>query len=785
MKKYFWIALTFSILTAVATTVLIAKTALAYPGGLQQFCPAPPNNQTIHGLWIDPSALTAQPANTTMYAQSYICTSAPYTTAGNVIIYVDGITNMSGNGGILAFSPFGNTTTQFNLGNINGRGTYSITLSAAMGTNNNPPGTTCYDVRYHASAVYGGVTDVSGPGHWYPCVTYNPPVNHDPTISVSNPDCSSTTFTITSGDQDAGAYTVRWHIRRRASSAAPWSAWSAWSGNIGGFSGAADTVTVNLNQTQGATILGLTYNKTYQYQIQADTAGFAPAGSPATSPRIADASSVWGPCALGFDFTPDVSLSVTPSVFGYIENPDTASFTPSITNSGNDAVNNINWSTQFYIRYADGSPNTDLSCGAINGTINMPAGDYNGFPNCSKPLAGYSLSPGDQICAYLAINPGTGEYDDVTNNWIGGTISARNSGAPPTNCYTISNLPYTKFFGGDAFAGGSFKNAGTCADFVNASIWAFNYSSNNVGSSSQYGLTAMGPIEGMSSANLGSAGLAKPPVGLSFSNGTGFILGGNFGGSNCITDYWKTKNGTPITASNINLGAAAYTASGAYRVSNGGAQIDVNNGVGPGATVSPVGSHRVFYFDGDIHISNDILFQNETGTYANEDQIPALYMIVRGNIYIDPGVHEINGIFIAQEKAANVGGTIYTCAPATGPYPSPTILNASHFLPGGDCNTQLRVFGTFLAQHVKLLRTLGSLRNGRVGESSTDAILDVLVAQSGGAFSCSTPTNTCQNSGEAFILSPEIYVTKICRDIPTVCSTGSQEFSITGLPPIL
>jgi len=77
---------------------------------------------------------------------------------------------------------------------------------------------------------------------------------------------------------------------------------------------------------------------------------------------------------------------------------------------------------------------------------------------------------------------------------------------------------------------------------------------------------------------------------------------------------------------------------------------------------------------------------------------------VKGNIYIAPGVTQLDGFYIAQASSGSAtNGVIYTCASA--PFTAaPLNRNLQN-----TCSTALTVNGSFNARQVWLLRTAGTL----------------------------------------------------------------------------
>jgi hypothetical protein len=339
----------------------------------------------------------------------------------------------------------------------------------------------------------------------------------------------------------------------------------------------------------------------------------------------------------------------------------------------------------------------------------------------------------------VANNPGS-----YSISW---TISGGN--APPITCnspvpFKILTKPYFRVYGGDVLVGMS--RFGTCAPALGSSILAYNRG-DGAGSGGQLAVQAMAAITEFSSAT-GRNAAPKPRKGLSFANtNTSGTYGGNFGDMPCNKDYYGTL---PATASEI-PGTSVnpkQLASGAYY--HTGPRLDlVASGIGGGLNFDP-GKKIVIYVDGDVSIKRDIKY---TDSGWNDANIPSFWLIVKGNIYIEKGFTQIDGVYIAQPKADGSKGQIFTCAAG---YSVPTLGGNFH----GDCIDKLTVNGTFIAQKIHLLRTKGTLLNSSNGEQADSGTI-----------------------AEVFNFSPELWI-----GTPAIMDPkgGKADYdAITSLPPVL
>jgi hypothetical protein len=307
-------------------------------------------------------------------------------------------------------------------------------------------------------------------------------------------------------------------------------------------------------------------------------------------------------------------------------------------------------------------------------------------------------------------------------------------GATCSQTVDVVERPYFRTYGGDVSVGGG--QGASCRVDTNASIIGVT-DTPHTAAGSQLANMALGLIMDTASAQLQTG--PTTPNRLSFANASPqadgaytnpafySAFGGGLNVSNviCAPDFWA---GAPPGA------PTSYTVN-----------VPINLGMGQRQTV---------YVNGDAFINRNITYAN--GNYANVDQIPAFRLIVRGNIYVAPGVTELNGVFVAQPRAggaANTTGRFYTCWP--GHTPTPADIN-------GVCRTRLTVYGAVVADLIKLTRSSGSAHT-----SST------LERYDGAGFGLGT-------AAERFIYTPEVWLT---GDFDS--GGGGDLNSFLTLPPVL
>jgi len=368
--------------------------------------------------------------------------------------------------------------------------------------------------------------------------------------------------------------------------------------------------------------------------------------------------------------------------------------------------------------------NTYGSLGAYTVSLNLPAG--------------FTLnpSPSGSNSGTISVTGGT-----ATSNWQGGLaptvspgaytlVATVASSAGPVTCQfdvSVANKPYFQAYGGDVSVGAGFGES--CGKVPGATIIGFGRitGSGYAGASSQLAVFALDQITEFAS---GQDRDVSNPKNLTFANdGSGApnsTYGGGLDPSNiaCIPDYWAGATG--ILSGNQNI---------------------------TGRTVS-LGAKPTIYVDGNARITGSILYAG--GTYTDINQIPSFRLIVKGNIYVAPSVTELNGLFVAMPRLDGGGnpipntGRFYTCSNSTGTGPPATSGEID------DCATSnLTIYGSVVADTIKLARTYGSLKDATTSDVYNTA-----------------------NPAEKFIYTPEVWLT----------SDFSQDGGVQAyrnVPPIL
>lgn len=401
-----------------------------------------------------------------------------------------------------------------------------------------------------------------------------------------------------------------------------------------------------------------------------------------------------------------------------------------------------------------GSVRPDISSGVV--TLRVQ-----GRPNQTWTHSSSSGSPG------LLTSSRSHDFDDVVISepgtyTVNASVTAVGDGYSiedtrincPSQTLIVGTRPYLKEFGGDVWSGGAITSGADCTapDDSPGNIFAFNRGSagSYMGSSAQLTITALMSINGFASAGQRSSlSNTIPPKGLSFANNNSAEYGGEYGAgaARCITDYFTETRASELDGGNFN---------GTLPSDRGRVQYESGAITVSGLSV-PLGTQAAVYADGNVYITGNIEFA--TGASRLSD-MPYFALIVRGNIYIDPSVTRIDGLFVAQPRTgASNSGVVYTCATS-----SSRPCSRTNVLEEGD--RQLAINGSLVAQRIKWLRTYGSLAGATNGELPNFA------------------TGHGTNAAEVVNYTPELYLAP--SPLELVDENGARHYdAIRSLPPVL
>ncbi|HSX28532.1 MAG TPA: hypothetical protein VLF60_03750 [Candidatus Saccharimonadales bacterium] len=359
----------------------------------------------------------------------------------------------------------------------------------------------------------------------------------------------------------------------------------------------------------------------------------------------------------------------------------TTTFTPSITTSQYQGTFSATCTIVQNVYNPDGSQsstsnpactkngNTNIPISA-NGTVTLDTNNY------SAPTA---TSPGSKVCETITITSPSAP-----------TYFASAADQTATYCVKIVGHPYFVVGGNDVWAGSSFDYSdNSCSGLAARASGISSWVTNGAGAVGEYGVLALGAITEVGSANQPGGN------GLTFANSPS---NGSLGAAtHCIPDYYTTVGTSgaawPGFASlPTSAGQKKYFATGPVTIS-------------AGTNTVPKGTQVALVVNGDVYIQGDIAY---SGSYASLSDMSSLWIIAKGNIYIQETVKNLSGLYVAEGTSANPG-IIQTCT-KTGTTP-PVTYNP---LTANVCNTNgLDVYGAFLADKIYWQRTRGTAVSGQ------------------------------------------------------------------------
>jgi len=356
-----------------------------------------------------------------------------------------------------------------------------------------------------------------------------------------------------------------------------------------------------------------------------------------------------------------------------------------------------------------------------------------------------SASPGSSYSQTWNNVPAGGVAQDYS-----GTLNSSSAALNNQPCGTVRvvDLPYFNVFGSDISAGGSF-GCSTSGGILGG--WYNNGNALAGGASTQFGATALGKILGVASARTSGAG---PPTGLTFANTDLTAISTNANSPN-LGGNFSTTTQHCLYLPKITAGAAEAAPATVNTLPNGVHPITGNiNGLSGGSALTN-SQNIVVTATGDVYINGNITY----GSGWDKDHVPS-FMLKANNIWISKDVTQLDGIYVAS-------GNIYTCATGIGAKVSATNLF-------GLCSKQLIVRGSFIANQVRLMRTLGSLKDANSTESS---------ATRAGCSNVGGGSSTDSCAAEVFEFSPEMYLGG--WNLQQSGLGAVQYDAISALPPVL
>jgi hypothetical protein len=320
-------------------------------------------------------------------------------------------------------------------------------------------------------------------------------------------------------------------------------------------------------------------------------------------------------------------------------------------------------------------------------------------------------------------------------------------GAQSSTANAEVRKPYFRVYGGNVVTGDRCRSYGTTNLTELPRVISWNKTSDWGGSAGTHGVFALGLINEFASA----AGRTTPPTptkGLSFANDDGV---GNYGGGLSDTHMPCLKSYFNVPSEGVNP-----ISGGAFQVHTSESGVYFREGDLNLDGTGDYGTKKItIYVNGDVTISQNLINVLSGGGVSDLGNLPSLTIIAR-NIYIRPNVSEVAATLIAEasDPSEVTEGVIYTCN-----LPSTTTDEALTEHIRNVCNGQLQIYGSLIAQRLKLFRSPGDYESASNNERHDTG-----------------------QAAERIIYSPEVWMPNASTSSVQLKDTYD---AFTAMPPIL
>jgi len=330
-------------------------------------------------------------------------------------------------------------------------------------------------------------------------------------------------------------------------------------------------------------------------------------------------------------------------------------------------------------------------------------------------------------------------------SWPAGSTKCESSLGSGSSTVSVVRKPYFKISGGDISVGGVYPSGSPAACSGSASganVAGWVDSSVAKGANADFVAQVFGKVNEFYSGNsFSQRGSSKNFLTITNNDQTNYPWGGNSTVNTCFKDVYSTTKKDTSASSSI----TSSTVQNIDSLAGASEQVVFSNNLTiTGTGLTDFSGKLAVYVTGNVYISGDIKAQT---SYANLSSIPFFALIVKGNIYVAPGVTQLDGMYVAQPNDSGSGGAIFTCGTSS----FAAVPTASLY---STCSNALTFNGIVQAKSLKLLRTFGTMSG--------------------------TATN---NVAETFNSLSELYLTT--SPFKDTASQSSPLDSATNLPPLL
>ena len=284
---------------------------------------------------------------------------------------------------------------------------------------------------------------------------------------------------------------------------------------------------------------------------------------------------------------------------------------------------------------------------------------------------------------------------------------------------TCAHKPLFKVNHSDIAVGGVFgtqNDLNACPadalDSVQGNLYAHSNPVTKIGSSVRYGARVHDRVYGFYSNYKSTNDAPSTFKERTFANNDDTAeYGGNFNYGRCLPNYWRGTAGltaTPLPAQNLlDINTLKDNDAKLYQPPNNAKLTLINN------QTAALHLKATIYVDGDLYIRNNLINTQNSTSWREFNKIDYIYLIVKGNIYIQPDVTRLDAVLIAytDDSQDQTQGHLYTCY-----FDEAVQATSSGTIYQQECDDKLTVNGALIGQTIHLGRSFSRTDTTQVGE---------------------------------------------------------------------
>ena len=284
---------------------------------------------------------------------------------------------------------------------------------------------------------------------------------------------------------------------------------------------------------------------------------------------------------------------------------------------------------------------------------------------------------------------------------------------------TCVNKPLFKVKHGDIAVGGVFgtqNDLNACPadalDQVQGNLYAHSNPVTKIGSSVRYGARVHDRVYGFYSNYKSTSNAPDTFKSRTFANNDDVAeYGGNFNYGRCLPNYWRGSEGLTTTAmppqNRLDINTLKDNDAKLYEPPNN-AKFTLTN-----SQTAALHLKATIYVDGDLYIEDNLLNTTNSTTWREFNKIDYIYLIVKGNIYIQPDVTRLDAVLVAytDDSQDQTQGHLYTCY-----FDEAVQATSSGTIYQQECDDKLTVNGALIGQTIHLGRSFSRNDTTQIGE---------------------------------------------------------------------